>query len=180
MYEASRLTLSHLHPIVLLATDIRRALMRIESTVSIFTAAIATLTYRLQFNSSRNSICHVLTKETARQVHFHRLSDIPDLLKVDPSKVPCLANWKRDFNMETILIELRRYMSYSLTSRAFTDILLDTWLCRNTRSFHSLRKGRHSSSATSLWTVLSAFTLVLFSQWSSSKRFLELSTSFTT
>ena len=32
-----------------------------------------------------------------------------DLVKVDPSKVPCLAHWKRDYNMETILIELRRY-----------------------------------------------------------------------
>ncbi|KIW99676.1 uncharacterized protein Z518_11089 [Rhinocladiella mackenziei CBS 650.93] len=31
--------------------------------------------------------------------------------KVDPSKLPCLANWKRDFTMETILIELRRYMA---------------------------------------------------------------------
>ncbi|KIW13121.1 hypothetical protein PV08_08308 [Exophiala spinifera] len=28
--------------------------------------------------------------------------------KVDPSKLPCLANWKRDYTMETILIELRR------------------------------------------------------------------------
>ncbi|KAJ9495372.1 E2 ubiquitin-conjugating protein mms2 [Exophiala xenobiotica] len=32
-------------------------------------------------------------------------------LKVDPSKLPCLANWKRDYTMETILIELRRYMA---------------------------------------------------------------------
>ncbi|RMZ80460.1 hypothetical protein DV737_g2973, partial [Chaetothyriales sp. CBS 132003] len=28
--------------------------------------------------------------------------------KVDPSKLPCLAHWKRDYTMETILIELRR------------------------------------------------------------------------
>jgi ubiquitin-conjugating enzyme E2 variant len=33
-------------------------------------------------------------------------------LKVDPSKLPCLANWKRDYTMETILIELRRYVEY--------------------------------------------------------------------
>lgn len=31
-------------------------------------------------------------------------------IKVDPSKLPCLANWKRDYTMETILIELRRYV----------------------------------------------------------------------
>ncbi|KAI2474712.1 Ubiquitin-conjugating enzyme E2 variant 2 [Pyrenophora tritici-repentis] len=31
--------------------------------------------------------------------------------KVDASKLPCLAQWKRDFTMETILIELRRYMA---------------------------------------------------------------------
>lgn len=28
--------------------------------------------------------------------------------QVDPSKLPCLSQWKRDFTMETILIELRR------------------------------------------------------------------------
>jgi len=31
--------------------------------------------------------------------------------KVDPSKLPCLANWKREYTMETVLIELRRYMA---------------------------------------------------------------------
>ena len=31
--------------------------------------------------------------------------------EVDPSKLPCLAQWKRDFTMETVLIELRRYMA---------------------------------------------------------------------
>lgn len=29
-------------------------------------------------------------------------------MQVDNSKLPCLAQWKRDFTMETILIELRR------------------------------------------------------------------------
>lgn len=28
--------------------------------------------------------------------------------QVDPTKLPCMVQWKRDFNMETILIELRR------------------------------------------------------------------------
>jgi ubiquitin-conjugating enzyme E2 variant len=31
--------------------------------------------------------------------------------KVEPNKLPCLVQWKRDFTMETILIELRRYMA---------------------------------------------------------------------
>ncbi|KAI8936535.1 E2 ubiquitin-conjugating protein mms2, variant 2 [Plenodomus lindquistii] len=30
--------------------------------------------------------------------------------KVDASKLPCLAQWKREFTMETILIELRRFV----------------------------------------------------------------------
>jgi len=32
--------------------------------------------------------------------------------QVDPSKLPCLANWSRDNTMETVLIELRRYMAH--------------------------------------------------------------------
>jgi ubiquitin-conjugating enzyme E2 variant len=31
---------------------------------------------------------------------------------VDPTKLPCLANWSRDNTMETVLIELRRYMAH--------------------------------------------------------------------
>ena len=34
-----------------------------------------------------------------------------DTTQVDASKLPCLAQWKREFTMETILIELRRYMA---------------------------------------------------------------------
>lgn len=30
---------------------------------------------------------------------------------VDPSMLPCLAQWKRENTMETVLIELRRYMA---------------------------------------------------------------------
>jgi len=29
--------------------------------------------------------------------------------KVDAKKLPCLVQWQRNFTMETILIELRRY-----------------------------------------------------------------------
>ncbi|TVY12838.1 Ubiquitin-conjugating enzyme spm2 [Lachnellula arida] len=31
---------------------------------------------------------------------------------VDPSKLPCLSDWKYSNTMETILIELRRYMAH--------------------------------------------------------------------
>ncbi|KAK9466202.1 ubiquitin-conjugating enzyme/RWD-like protein [Lipomyces arxii] len=31
--------------------------------------------------------------------------------KVDASKLNCLAHWKRDYNMETVLLELRREMA---------------------------------------------------------------------
>lgn len=29
--------------------------------------------------------------------------------QVDPSKLPCLAQWKRDYTMETVLLEIRRW-----------------------------------------------------------------------
>lgn len=31
--------------------------------------------------------------------------------KVDAARLPCMAQWRRDYTMETILIELRRYMA---------------------------------------------------------------------
>ncbi|KAK2755930.1 E2 ubiquitin-conjugating protein mms2 [Arachnomyces sp. PD_36] len=31
--------------------------------------------------------------------------------KVDPTKLPCLTQWKREYTMETILLEIRRYMA---------------------------------------------------------------------
>jgi ubiquitin-conjugating enzyme E2 variant len=34
-----------------------------------------------------------------------------NIVQVDATKLPCLAQWKREFTMETILIELRRYMA---------------------------------------------------------------------
>ncbi|EKD15975.1 hypothetical protein LZ554_005309 [Drepanopeziza brunnea f. sp. 'monogermtubi'] len=32
--------------------------------------------------------------------------------KVDPAKLPCLATWDRKMTMETVLIELRRFMAH--------------------------------------------------------------------
>jgi hypothetical protein len=34
-----------------------------------------------------------------------------DTTQVDLSKLPSIASWKRDFTMETVLIEIRRYMA---------------------------------------------------------------------
>ncbi|KAF3080717.1 E2 ubiquitin-conjugating protein mms2 [Orbilia oligospora] len=31
--------------------------------------------------------------------------------KVDPTKLQCLGNWKREYTMETVLLELRRFMA---------------------------------------------------------------------
>lgn len=42
---------------------------------------------------------------------LNRRETCADRLQVDATKLPCLAQWKRDFTMETILIELRRYMA---------------------------------------------------------------------
>jgi hypothetical protein len=46
--------------------NVDRAHMRIESTVSTFTAAMATLIHHLPSNSFRRSICHALTRGAAR------------------------------------------------------------------------------------------------------------------
>lgn len=41
-----------------------------------------------------------------------RISDLLlnySLLQIDPSKLPCLAQWKREYTMETVLLEIRRW-----------------------------------------------------------------------
>jgi ubiquitin-conjugating enzyme E2 variant len=40
-----------------------------------------------------------------------RNEGIDSWLQVDLSKLPSISTWKRDFTMETILIEIRRYMA---------------------------------------------------------------------
>jgi hypothetical protein len=44
---------------------------------------------------------------------------------VDPNQLPCLAQWKRENTMETVLIELRRYASVILNQekRHYINIL---------------------------------------------------------
>lgn len=49
---------------------------------------------------------------------------------VDPSQLPCLAQWKRDNTMETVLIELRRY-GHSGNPAPFDEFLWnDRWQTR--------------------------------------------------
>ncbi|RKF71377.1 Ubiquitin-conjugating enzyme spm2 [Golovinomyces cichoracearum] len=36
---------------------------------------------------------------------------------VDPVKLPCLANWKRDMTMETVLTEIRRFMAHPVNKK---------------------------------------------------------------
>jgi ubiquitin-protein ligase len=65
--------------------------------------------------------------------------------QVDPAKLPCLAQWKREYTMETVLIELRRYVcSRFVVSRDIVLIVSGTWPYRNTRSFLSLQRARTS------------------------------------
>lgn len=57
---------------------------------------------------------------------------------VDPKMLPCLAQWKRDNTMETVLIELRRSglsQSFDIRVRLLTEA--GTWLPQPTRRSHS-------------------------------------------
>ena len=64
--------------------------------------------YLPRYRSHLRSICPALIRKMERHVLGAAIRTFADRLKVDPTKLPCLAQWKRDFTMETILIELRR------------------------------------------------------------------------
>jgi hypothetical protein len=93
-------------------TEYGRAYTRTASTPSRFTADLNTQTSHQRSPSSARSMCLVWIKGRARSViaQEHMLHDI-DGIQVDLSKLPSIAAWKRDFTMETILIELRRFMA---------------------------------------------------------------------
>jgi hypothetical protein len=65
--------------------------------------------------------------------------------KVDASRLPCLSQWKRDYTMETILIELRRLSGLTTIEEQADRTALDTWLSRNIRSFLNPQKAQISS-----------------------------------
>lgn len=56
-------------------------------------------------NQSNGKVCNTLQKARGYP------ADTKDPLQVDLSKIPSLTVWKRDFTMETILTEIRRYMA---------------------------------------------------------------------
>jgi hypothetical protein len=86
--------------------------------------------------------------------------------KVDPSKLPVLANWNRNSSIETVLVEIRRFvLSYILppsalvlrfftiaaSSHTHTSMLdLERWLRSTIASFPNLPKAL-PSNATTRW-----------------------------
>jgi ubiquitin-protein ligase len=67
------------------------------------TSLVSTEATARYINSNHNDQGHATLKVQHTNTH------VP--LQVDLSKLPSIANWKRDFTMETILIEIRRYMA---------------------------------------------------------------------
>ncbi|CDS08097.1 Putative Ubiquitin-conjugating enzyme E2 [Lichtheimia ramosa] len=49
------------------------------------------------------------------EVHFVSRINLPSVNpqtgKVEPSRLPCLAHWRRNYTLETLLVELRREMA---------------------------------------------------------------------
>jgi len=91
--------------------------MRIASTRSRYIAAPTTPTAHPKSLSSAKSISQAWISGLARQVpeNEHECMSMSTATyavdQVDLSKLPTLSVWKRDFTMETILIEIRRYMA---------------------------------------------------------------------
>lgn len=84
--------------------------MRTVSTALRSIAAQATPTYLPRYHSHPRSTCLASTHRMERYIDRAVVEAFANRAQVDPSKLPCLAQWKRDFTMETILIELRRYV----------------------------------------------------------------------
>jgi hypothetical protein len=126
--------------------------MKTEFTASRCTAVINIPTSHQSSSSRPKSTCRVSTLETEWSVDTRlqdrRLPYVDDLkngmlryLQVDPSKLPCLANWTRDNTMETVLIELRRSeASWNNYILQIVNIHKDTWPIPQTRSFLSPQK----------------------------------------
>jgi hypothetical protein len=93
-----------------------RACTRIAYTVSTFTAETGTPTNHQQYNLSRKLIFLVLILEAERLGSNSRpCITLAKSVQVDLGKLPTLATWKRDYTMETILLELRRSVFPSQT-----------------------------------------------------------------
>jgi ubiquitin-conjugating enzyme E2 variant len=100
-----------------------RASTRTASTPSASTAVLNTPTPLPTSLSSAKSTSPALTEAMARYSKPPNHNDQRHATlkvqhtnnhaqpQVDLSKLPSIANWKRDFTMETVLIEIRRYMA---------------------------------------------------------------------
>lgn len=66
-----------------------------------------------QFISAVNIPCVDQRTGKVRSYGYHNLEEgeLSVCCQVDPTKLPCLAQWKREYNMETVLIELRRLVA---------------------------------------------------------------------
>ena len=90
-----------------------RACMRTASTVSTSIAGPRIPTVLPPFNLSPRSTFPAWITRREKYAHTSFSDSVRDAkasLQVDASKLPCLSQWKRDYNMETVLIELRRYV----------------------------------------------------------------------
>ncbi|RDW94147.1 E2 ubiquitin-conjugating protein MMS2 [Aspergillus mulundensis] len=91
-----------------------RASTRTGYTASTFIAVPNTPIALRLCSSSRASTSHALMPTRARFDLLNTEQTVAGKAngsQVDPAKLPCLAQWKRDYTMETVLIELRRYMA---------------------------------------------------------------------
>lgn len=103
---------------------------------------------------------------------------------VDPSMLPCLAQWKRENTMETVLIELRRCVSVIQLLEVYrkdvgcaklrdylTDRETGTWLRPETRRFPSLPRAQPTHS---ILRARKVKAMGWMSPWESNQRWLVL------
>ena len=93
---------------------------------------------------------------------------------MDPSKLPCLTQWKRDYNMETVLIELRR----SVISQSSI-----AWVCfalTLVSQIHGSAPAQETASAAGRldFLKLAFHPYVSLGTWSTAVYFLEFSLLF--
>ncbi|CAJ2505722.1 Uu.00g131160.m01.CDS01 [Anthostomella pinea] len=103
--------------------------------------------------------------DTPPTIHFVSQVNLPCVNpkdgQVDPKQLPCLASWRRENTMETILIELRRYMASSQCFALYRALLrlapqiqlpadlADGWKASNPITTHIQRAFRRNRPDTS-------------------------------
>ena len=99
---------THLHCGDFAESSSDRVSMKTAYTVSISTVVTTTQIHLPLSSSPPKSICLASTKGVERCGYLAGLGMTAYIHEIDPSKLPCLYQWKRDYTMETVLIELRR------------------------------------------------------------------------